>query len=198
MIRTWAELKTLMPTSVEGGISADDIHDFVDTVEGHTLADHVGQAGSVKILHINADASAFTAKTDIDTADGTIYAWTMPAGTMGPNDAIRITARPSFTNSAVSKQLRIRFGNALVHNPIMTTGTNTFVQTLTMNRNSLTQQLHGNGSVSGFGVSGQLYTNSTDTSGDVTITFEGVFSVAGSGAESITLQSVMIELIKAP
>ncbi len=128
-----------------------------------------------------------------DTIDTTLATVAVPAGAMGPNGALRITALWSWTNSANTKRPRCYLGGAIVSAVSVTTNGALALQRLLQNRNSQASQVTFQTGVTGsFALGSVASALSVDTSAAQNLTFTG--GLADSG-ETITLESYLVELL---
>lgn len=137
----------------------------------------------------------------ISASATTVLTYTLPGGTMGINDSLRITTLWTFLNNANAKYAFIGFGgatgaDALLNENIASSGLVMRTQQQVSNQNSLSAQIAANESLEvGFGKTSGAYQDFTqDTSADVDI----VFRITSDGTDTVNLESVLIELIKAP
>lgn len=119
----------------------------------------------------------------------------IPAGAMGANGILRITALFSYSNSANNKTLRFRFGNGLsgtaFFTSVLTTTAATRATMTIQNRNSASSQIGG--LTNGFlgGTSTANVTGTIDTTAQQTLSISGQLANTG---ETITLESYIAEL----
>ena len=131
------------------------------------------------------------------TAETSIVAMTIPGGTLGANGVVRIRVLSTHTNNTNAKTLRVYFGGVLVLGPTMTTTATFRDEHEIFNRNSVSSQVfYGSGSqAGGFGsTSGALLTGTVNTASDVTVEVTGQL---GNAADSIILQSLIVEVAPA-
>lgn len=138
-------------------------------------------------------------KTDADTNEATLYSLTIPAMTMGPNDALRISTLWTVPSSATNKTLKVKIGATAFMNLVQTTTVSTERPTLIRNRNARNSQIAFNaGAGNGVGSNaGGNQAGSIDFAQEQTLTITGTWGTAGAGSNSITLESVLVELIRA-
>lgn len=132
------------------------------------------------------------------TAETVLWQGTITANVMGKNGVLRITHLWSYTNSANTKNLRVRFngiGGTVFFNNVASTTNSTQSQTIIRNRNSTSSQIgFAAGSVNSFSTStGNPVTSSINTTGDVLLVLTGQL---GTSTETIQLESVDVELLK--
>jgi hypothetical protein len=145
---------------------------------------------SVQLLDMSGVQQTVTGTT----AETTLASVNVPGGLMGENGAVRITALFSYTNSANTKTLRVKWGagNAFVSGP---TTSNAFLLSVVIyNRGTTGQQVSQPAGLAGTGTStvDPAYA-SLDTSKDQTISFTGTLS---NTSEQIKLESYIVEVIK--
>jgi len=148
---------------------------------------------SYRMLGASAAASSVTG-TLTETALATV---TVPASSLGANGRIRIFALFSFTNSANSKIMRIRFGG--IAGDIFLTNTQTTNATLFCtkefaNRNATNSQVAFAQGQPGFAATTAAVTTGTQ---DTTVSKDVVISglLANTG-ETITLESYTVEMLR--
>lgn len=150
-------------------------------------------APQIRILASSAVAVPFTGSTS-ETAIVTV---SVPANSMGLNGRLRVTTLWSYTNSANSKSLRVRFGGiggtAYFSQPNTTTATQR-AQTEIQNRNSASSQVGcvPSAAAQWAASSVAVVTSAVDTTAAVDLVISG--QLASSG-ETITLESYLVELI---
>lgn len=162
-----------------------------------TLVDETGNPMSVFVIPAGGQSGVAVPVTG--TASETALASvTIPAGAMGANGSLRITALFSYTNSVNNKTVRVRFGNGLSGTTFaQSTLTTTAATRLTLtiqNRNSAASQIGGlvNGSLGG--TASASVTGTIDTTASQTLTISGQLANTG---ETITLESYVVELLYA-
>ncbi len=153
--------------------------------------------GAWRIIAHSAVAAALTGTT----AETVLASIAIPAGAMGPNGVLRVTAQWTYTSSANNKTLRTRLGGGLsgtLFDAIVPT-TNAFQrrQCDIQNRNAQNVQFAPPSAyVAGFGTStGAPLTGAVDTSAGQTLALTGQLASAG---ETITLESYLVELAFRP
>lgn len=137
-----------------------------------------------------------------DTAEFVDVTVTIPAGTMGANDALEVTTLWSFSSSTNSKAFKVRLGGTggtqYLNASRNTTGeiTAQMVQII-RNRNSVSSQVgYAFGATASYGVStGSIVTSSVNMANaqDLVISCQ----LANSG-ETITLEAYSVKLVRAP
>lgn len=156
----------------------------------------------VKALAQSHIAAGVAASSGGAVAETQLWAYTIPANTLGSNDSLRITMLWSFPGSTIGKTLRVRIGTAFGTGlpQLWSTTTSTSGQqgirgiAMLSNRNSPTVNI----TFSGVGVGAGSTVLPTQTAIDFTqaqtLYFSGQFTAADAG--SITLESVLIEVIR--
>lgn len=187
----------LVGRSSSGAGAAEEI---ICTAAGRALLDDADAAaqlatlGTWRVLAASAVAASVTGTTT-ETPLATI---TLPGGAMGANGVLRITSLWSYTNSANTKNLRLRLGGSgisgttLMNSGVTTTAVNMLQRTI-QNRNAQNAQVAG---ASVFGNSFGAYANlpvtaSEDTSVDQPIVLSGQLANTG---ETVTLESYVVEV----
>lgn len=122
-----------------------------------------------------------------DTNENMVYSFTVPGGTMGINDSLRISTQFTCTNNANAKTLRVKFGGVtlMTNSAANSAGAGQFLKIA--NRNSVSAQIRG---VISSGTTGTIGTAAIDTSTAQNI--EVTVQKANAG-DTIALQSVIIE-----
>jgi hypothetical protein len=158
------------------------------------------QLGAVEVLGLNGAATARNSQNN--PTDATFVSMgnvTVPAGVMGANGMLRIDATYSFTSSASTKNVEIRFGGSAAYTSSFTTNTGVRLQLLIQNRNSTSSQANSLslGGQSQFGSSTATVplTLSINTANSQTIEMGGYWG-AGVATENITLQRYSVELLR--
>lgn len=138
-------------------------------------------------------------KTDANTAEGILFSLPIPANTLGPNDSLRIHCRWSMTNGATTKNLAIRIDGSNIRFYTATTSSFAVDQSLLSNRNSQQAQVGmAVGSNVSLGTSGAaISTHAFDFTQDTLLEVVGFHSVAGAGNVNLTLEAVLVEVIRA-
>lgn len=135
--------------------------------------------------------------TTTETALGTV---TIPANAIGANGRVRVTGLWSYTNSANSKTLRVRYSSisgTICITVAPTTTASARISVEIANRNAANSQICNNYEAQGgFGAATTaVVTAAVDTTADTTVVLTGQLSNTG---ETITLESYVIELIPGP
>lgn len=131
------------------------------------------------------------------TAEEALATVAIPAGAMGPNGILKVTALWSFTNSANDKTLRVRLGGILgsvFMARVLTTNLSEQTVTMIRNRNAQNSQV-GFQTAAGtfFGPSSNnVVTAAVDTSAAVDLVISGQLETA---AERVTLEAYQVEVL---
>ena len=130
-----------------------------------------------------------------------LLTWTLPGGTMGPNDSLRITVYYTATNNANAKNAVISFGTTSVDILYNNCASAVCYQGMCIvhNNNSTSaqkafQQYHSSGVPFGESTNA-VVAASIDTTADTDIMFRAEGMTA---SDNLNLESVMIELLRAP
>ena len=145
--------------------------------------------GKISIIAQSAVAASVTGTL----AETTLATFTLPAGTMGLNGALRITTLDTHTNSSNNKILKVKIGGIVVLNVTTTTSaTGNYIQ-MVRNRNSASSQTSFPTASGGVGTSTTAVTAlSINTAVDQTVTITGTLANTG---EAITLEGYTFELL---
>jgi len=146
----------------------------------------------ILILGSSGAASAVSS----GTAETQLASVAVPAGWMGKNGSLRITTLWSYTNSANTKTLRVRFGGsggAIYQGLAITTTATSYMQCWIRNNNSASAQKAYNVSLGVFAsTTSALATSAIDTAASTTVYISGK---TASDGETITLEGYTVELI---
>ena len=128
-----------------------------------------------------------------DTVEFTFATVNIPAGLMGANGSLRVTARYSHTGSTNNKTFRTRLGGTAFCSPGTVTAAVIGFKTQCniVNRGSAASQI-GDGDSMGLGGISVSYAGTVDTTVAQDITITGQLASAG---ETITLEYYLVELI---
>lgn len=123
---------------------------------------------------------------------------TIPAGAMGINGRLRVTALFGVTNNANTKRLRIRFGGlagTIYSSTDLTASTYLRAQAELANRALVNSQVGAPNSItSAFGsTAGSLITGAIDTSATADLVLTGTLVTANT--DTITIESYLVELL---
>lgn len=181
-------------TSFVGGLfSASNLANFVTALGGARAV-----CAALSIRHVLASAATAVTHTG-DTNETVLATVAIPAGAMGANGKIIVTARGAMSPSSANvKQPRCRLGGIGGTNfgsIAYTTNTNWQCQWLIENRNSQSVQqgtLFGNRTTDMVMTAVAPVAGALDTSGALDLVITG--QVANSG-ESITLDSYLVEIL---
>ena len=140
-----------------------------------------------------SNAAAALTGTVNETALATI---TVPAGLLGVSGSLFVAATQTYTNSASSKTIRLRFsgisGTAYYSNAFTTTAANYFERTIA-NRTASSQVSNYSNATNQFvATAGTFITSAVDTSAETTAVISG--QLASSG-ETITLENYQVWLL---
>lgn len=128
------------------------------------------------------------------TSETTLATIPVPAGLMGLNGVLRVTAMWTVTNSANNKALRVVFGGSLFSGVDLTTTASAQFQTHIRNRGAANSQI-GFIVSSGFPFAtsgGSPVTGAVNTAVAQNLLITGQLA---SGAETITLEAYTVELL---
>ncbi|BCA57673.1 hypothetical protein [Sphingomonas sp. HMP6] len=140
---------------------------------------------------LNGAASTPITGTTTETtfSTGTI---TIPANAMGPNGSVEIIPLWTFTNSANTKTMRVKFGGTAYYTQAGTTTAVTQSIVKIQNRNSTSSQVGAPGANSGVGnFTASIITSAVDTTAPVSLTITGQLTNTG---ETMTLESVLVRV----
>lgn len=146
----------------------------------------------IDVLAQSSVAVSHTGNTN-ETALATV---TIPAGAMGPNGRIRVSALWSYPNSANNKTCRIRFNGisgTTIHSAVNTTSLHYRAILDGGNRNATNSQAWAPVTLNSGASGGTLVTSAIDTTAAVDLVFAGILASAG---ETIALESYLVELIR--
>ena len=126
------------------------------------------------------------------TTETTLATMTIPANAMGPNGQIEIIPLWSFTNSANTKTMRVKFGGTAFYTQTTTTTAVTQALIRITNRNSASSQVGAPGVNAGVGnFTAAVITSAENTASPVTLTITGQLTNTG---ETITLESYLVRV----
>jgi hypothetical protein len=185
--------------TITGG-SVSGITDLAVADGGTGASTDRAAAQNLKVPYVVAQSAATgmsVTGTGSETALATIA---IPAGAMGANGRLRITAHWTYTNSVNNKTLRIRFGasgagtgGTLYVSSTATTTAGYRYQLEIANRNAANSQVAFTGATGGWSTSGTGSVTSTiDTTAASEVVISGVLANTG---ETITLESYQVEII---
>jgi hypothetical protein len=126
-----------------------------------------------------------------DTAENTLFSYTIPGGLMGPNDSLRISVIATNTSSANLKTVRIRFDGTVIRSQALNTGSQWSIQIRVSARNSTQQQV-----VQVLPDASSVLPLVSPFKDMTTPTLLTVTGQLGLGSESLTLESVLVELLR--
>ncbi len=155
-------------------------------------------AAAMSVPYVLAQSGVQVSHTG-NTNETALATIAIPAGAMGANGRVRVTALWGHTNSVNNKTCRIRFGGTsgtIVYSITNTTTAHHRAQVEGANRNATGSQVWApNGLTGSFGAtSGSLVTGAIDTTAAVDIVILGTLASSG---ETISLESYLVELIAA-
>ena len=140
-------------------------------------------------------AQSGTASSVTGTTSETVLATIpIPAGALGINGVLRITALWSYTNSANNKTLRINFGGTTWFNQVQTTTASAQGMTMIRNRGSVTSQV-------GYAISAGSAFGSTsvaNATAAINMAVAQNLTITGTlalGTETITLEGYTVEIL---
>lgn len=133
-------------------------------------------------------ASAVQVTKTGSTAEQTLATVTIPAGSIGPNGVLRISATVSNTSSANAKTYKVKLSSTAFFTFALTLTAGDSFEVLIANRNSASSQVSGGTGVS---ATGAIAT----ATADVTLTITGTLA---SAAETLRLESYLVELLYQP
>ncbi len=154
-----------------------------------------GLVGGSCILAQSAVAATTLTGTTTETA---AQNYTLPGNLMGLNGKLRVFTKWTVTNNANTKTLRFRFGSSGISGTVLadpqSSGQATVHVTAEIeNRNSLSSQIGGNGSVNLTGSTNSWRTATVNTASDQLI---AITAQLGVGTDSVTLESYQIVLYR--
>lgn len=150
------------------------------------------QLPSPYVLFANHTPSS---KNDADTVETEVRAFTLPGGTLGKNDTLKITHLWTFPNSATTKALKIYIGNAMVMSFGVTTNNKHQGVEFGRNRNSQLSQVWNNDQAPFGPRPAGILATTIDFTVDQIISFRTTWGTAGIGTNVTTLESALIEVI---
>jgi len=137
--------------------------------------------------------SAVPASVTGTLSETTLATIAIPAGAMGANGMLRITALWSFTNSANNKTLKGVLAASQFMNQVFTTSTSIRTQTMITNRGAANSQVGHAASAGAFsGSTSAVVTSAIDTTQAQNFTLTGTLANTG---ETITLEGYTVELL---
>ncbi|GEM_PF-3091705 len=146
-----------------------------------------------------------TSITDTSTNAQILRSLVIPGGLLGPNDSLLLDLSFSLPAIAVTRTIQTRLGgyggSILQFINISATGTTVYrVPVMITNRNSVSSQIGiADSANAGYGTQSvvSFLTSSVDMSVDQELVILGGFGTAGSGANRITLERIIVQLIRA-
>jgi hypothetical protein len=159
------------------------------------VATDAGKTGIARAAHLLCSGTTALAVTGTLT-ETTLATCTVPAGAMGLTGSVRIETTWSYTNSANSKTLRVKFGGTSYLAVALTTSATGADVRIIRNRNSASSQIGNIGTGTPaytLNSSAALPTSSVDTTAAVTILLTGQLANTG---ETITLEGYEVWLLQ--
>lgn len=171
-------------TTISGGTTGNVLYDNAGVV---------GERAGIIILGsgVGGSVSSGTAETQLASV-------TVPAGAMGTNGSLRITALWQVTNGGNNKTLRIRFsgslGTAFMSSVVTTVASARTLTIITNNDSAAAQSAYANGTgTAPFGsTSGVILADTVNTAVATTVYFSGQ---TATGGETVALRSYLVELL---
>ena len=140
------------------------------------------------LVFVSGTASSVTGTT----TETTLATITIPANAMGPNGQIEIIPLWSFTNSANTKTMRVKFASTAFYTQAATATAVTQSLVRIANRNSASSQVGAPGANAGLGnFTAAVITSAENTASPVTLTITGQLTNTG---ETITLESYLVRV----
>lgn len=147
-----------------------------------------------------AQSHAPATKTDANTTEALLWSMTLPGGTLGPNDTLRLWSRWNFPNTASTKIMTAKLGGTIISGHAwISSNASAGIVTLLSNRGALNSQIvthDGWGGAVGSHWNG-FPAVAINTAVNQTLSLHAAWEVAGTGTEAITLESVIVELLRA-
>lgn len=160
------------------------------TLAGIPLTPEALVNGGIGIIAQSAVASSVTGTVN----ETTLATITIPAGAMGVNGVLRVSAQWSFTNNSDTKTINAYFGGVKFLGANQTTRASVHVLKCIRNRNSQSVQALESIAMLGPGTADASTTGSAaiNTAVQQTITFTGQL---GTSTDTITLEGYTIEVL---
>jgi hypothetical protein len=169
------------------------------TVGGNAIiSNNVGDGRSLGVTSqwINVASSAIVIPHTGDAVETTILTVSIPANSMGPNGAVRITWMGSGTSSVNNKIWRVKWAGVTTQSITQTTNSTSMNVLEITNRNLTNSQVASSVNNSGYGTaSTSPITSSVDTTAAVSLTFTVQLSTI---TETINLERYCVEVIYRP
>ena len=147
---------------------------------------------------ILARSHVLATKTDADTTKTTLATIAIPAGAMGTDGALRVTAKWRFSGGAATKTVFTDFGGTTFQSYADTSAGVLTTQVTIANRNSASAQIGGlSGTDAMFGKSGvaDYNTGTVNTANAQNLTLAAQWGTAGAGTNNIRLEGYTVELL---
>lgn len=161
------------------------------TGSGWSITNPLVKKGVSAVLAANAVAAPVTGTV----AKTTLAAISIPAGSLGPNGVLRVTALWSTTSNANAKTIGAEFASGgTILNAAAASTASIQTKTILRNRNALNSQVSMTpANTSGAGIDGNaVATFAVDFSVAQTLNF---FGTLGNAADTITLEGYIVEVL---
>lgn len=162
------------------------------------------RASSYPSIHVLGQQHTPVSKTDADTVEASLYSLAIPAGMMGPNDSLVLQPLFSASGVAVARTVRVRIGGG-IFDQWLASASSSSASVLAFaphwrcsNRGSLASQVVipvNSAGIAG-AVSAPLNYTTVDFSSAQTLFVTAQWGGAGTGSNSITLESVIVMIIR--
>ena len=131
------------------------------------------------------------------TSETSLYSKLIPGNTLGENGCLRISINATFTNSANSKVLKVKYGGTIFFtHSVATQSVYKYAPIEIRNRNATNSQVSDNGTAGGLGAATESI-GSIDTTADQVLTITGQTSLeTGFAATSCTRASNVVTVNK--
>ena len=185
------------------GAAASGANSDITSLTGLTTPLSIAQGGTGSTTAATARTALGVTQTTVfsagaassvtgTTTETTLATMTIPANAMGPNGQIEIIPLWSFTNSANTKTMRVKFGGTAFYTQTTTTTAVTQALIRITNRNSASSQVGAPGVNAGVGnFTAAVITSAENTASPVTLTITGQLTNTG---ETITLESYLVRV----
>lgn len=154
---------------------------------------------SLDVTHVYKSAvpSSITDTALQGVAETTLKSAPIKGMFLGKNDGLRLEMLWSCTNTAAAKRIRARFGGTVLFNLDLTTHLTFRQEVILINRGSQSSQIIQANSTTIFAPIGStgLQAATIDFAIDQMLTVTGQFPVAGTGLNSLALESLVVERI---
>lgn len=184
---TWATLPAAVDYTGYAFVTDVGVHGSFWYSNGATW----GVVGGSTILYMSAVAAAANTGS---TSEVTPFTYILPAGLLGTDGGLEIITKHTYTNSANTKTIRHRLGGTAMNDPQFSSSASSgHVSTFIQARGSLNSQIGSNGAGPYTSNPNNFRTGTVDLSVNQNLTVSHQLQV---GAESITLESVYIRLVR--